>query len=219
MKSLFVSVKLTLTVLVKKVFLTISFAQSLKVYRFVLISFLSLALSSCAYKLSNQVDTLPGGVKSVFVPPFKNLTDEPDVEVEFTQSLRKEMLTSKVVRLEENSKEADAFIEGTIETVNIKSDESVVEAKNTKYLPYNTVLSTQIKVEVLVQVVLKKTSTQEVLWSSSFKQARNYTPPQVTLPVVNSVNNLYNLSARRQTFETLSKEMMQLAFDRMVDQF
>ena len=58
-----------------------------------------------------------------------------------------------------------------------------------------------------------------VLWASSFTQARNYTPPQLTLPTINSANSLYNLSVRRQTLSTLSKEMMQLAFDRLVDNF
>ncbi len=173
----------------------------------------------CAYKLSSQVDALPNQVKRVHMPVFNNKSTEPGVEVYFTESLKTEAIKSGLVQLSGTESESDAILTGVINEIEVTSDESVIEARDNAYLPNSTVLSTQTKVTVSVSVSLKKKNSSEILWSSDFKQSRYYTPPQVTLPVINTANNLYNLSARRQTLETLSKEMMQLAFDRLVDNF
>lgn len=179
----------------------------------------SILLSSCAYKLSNKVDTLPQNVKAIFIPVFKNKSSEPLVENLFTDSMRSEALRSGYAQVVNSESQADAVLNGTIQIVEVTADESVIEAKNTKYLPNNSVLSAQAKITVTVALELKKKGSSNVLWSASFAQSRNYTPPQLTLPTINSANSLYNMSVRRQTLQTLSKEMMQLAFDRMVDNF
>ncbi len=173
----------------------------------------------CAYKLSSQVDALPNNVRRVHMPVFNNKSTEPGVEVFFTESLKTEAIKSGLVHLSGTEAESDAILTGVVNDIEVTSDESVIEARDNAYLPNSTVLSTQTKVTVSVSVSLKKKNSSEILWSSDFKQSRYYTPPQVTLPVINTANNLYNLSARRQTLETLSKEMMQLAFDRLVDNF
>lgn len=185
----------------------------------VIVLALSCFLSSCAYKLSSKVDTLPQNVREIYTPQFKNVSTEPGLEVYFTNSLKRELLNSRSVRLVDNENESDAVLQGTVTSVEIVSEEGAIEAKDTQFLPKNTILSTVTRVTVTVKLKLQRKNSSEVLWSSDFKQSRNYTPPQLTLPVINSANNLYNLSARRQTLETLSEEMMQLAFDRMVDNF
>lgn len=176
-------------------------------------------LSSCAYKLSSKFDTLPGNVRLIYAPLFKNGSTEPGLEAYFSNSMKRELLNSRVVQLVDSENEADAVLYGTVLQVEIISEEGAIEAKDTKFLPKNTILSTTTKITVTVDMKLQRKNSSEILWSSQFKQSRNYTPPQLTLPVINSANNLYNLSARRQTLETLSEEMMQLAFDRLVDNF
>lgn len=176
-------------------------------------------LTSCAYKLSSKVDSLPGNVRLIYAPLFKNKSTEPGTEVYFTNSMKREFLNSKAVQLIDSESAADAVLYGTVSQVEIISQEGAIEAKDTKYLPKNTIISTTTKITVTVDMKLQRKNSSDILWSSQFKQSRNYTPPQVTLPVINSANNLYNLSARRQTLETLSEEMMQLAFDRLVDNF
>lgn len=176
-------------------------------------------LTSCAYKLSSTVDTLPGEVRKVHAPLFKNLSTEPGLETYFTNSIKREILKSQAVEMAPSDAQADAVLLGTVQKVEIISSEVVTEAKDTDFLPKNTILSATTKIEVTVDLQLKRKNSSEILWRGQFKQSRNYTPPQLTLPVINSANNLYNLSARRQTLETLSEEMMQLAFDRMVDNF
>jgi hypothetical protein len=176
-------------------------------------------LSSCAYKLSNKVDTLPKNVKSIFVPVFINTTAEAYVENAYTDSMRSEILRSGYAEVANSETMSDAVLIGTIQKVILAADESVIESKNTDYLPNKNVLSKSVKVTVGVNLVLKKKGSSEVLWTGNFEQSRSYTPPQLTLPTINSANSLYNLSVRGQTLATLSKEMMQLAFDRMVDNF
>jgi TolB-like protein len=174
---------------------------------------------SCAYKLSNAVDKLPGGVQAIVVPMFINESKEPNIEVFFTNAFKTEVLRFGRINLVNSESQAEAVVTGTIKSVKIVSDESVIESKNAKYLPYGTVLATQVKVTVVVSMKMTEIKTQKILWSGDYTQSKNYTPPQITLPVINSANNLYNLSERRQTLETLSKDMMQLALDRLVDNF
>ncbi len=177
--------------------------------------------SSCAYKLSNKIDTLPKNTKVLFIPVFKNSSSEPLVENFFTDSMRSETLRSGYAQVANSEQNADAVLIGTIQSVEImsSSDDSVIEAKKTDYLPNGTVLTYRTTITVTVDLKLKKKGSSDVLWTGSFTQAKSYKPPQLTLPTINSANNLYNLSASRQTLSTLSKEMMQLAFDRMVDNF
>lgn len=189
------------------------------VFKFVALLLCSMTTFSCAYKLSNAVDKLPGGVSTIAVPMFKNESKEPNIEVYFTNSFKGEVLRFGRINLLNSESQAEAVVTGVIKSVKIVSDESVIESKNATYLPYGTVLATQVKVTVVVAMKMTEIKTQKVLWSGDYEQSKNYTPPQITLPVINSANNLYNLSERRQTLETLSKDMMQLALDRLVDNF
>jgi len=176
-------------------------------------------LTGCAYQLSNKVDVLPGNSKVLYIPVFKNDSTESLVEVYYTDSLKNEVLRSGYAKLSNTESEADAVLIGRIQSVEVTTDELVVESVNTKYLPKDSVLSSKAKIKVQVELILKKKGSSEILWRGQYTEAKDYTPPQLTLPTINSANNLYNLSARKQTLITLSKEMMQLAFDRMVDNF
>lgn len=176
-------------------------------------------LCGCAYKLSTQLEKLPGNLQSVQIPLFINSSTEPGVEIFFTNSLKNETLKSRIVKLVDDESEAEGVLQGKIVNVDILVAESIIEAKNTKYLPKENVLSSAYTVTVTTELVLKKKGSSDVLWSGTFKQARNYSAPQITLPVINTANSLYNHSAKRQTLDAISKEMMQAAFDRMLENF
>ncbi|MEQ1723339.1 MAG: LptE family protein [Pseudobdellovibrio sp.] len=173
----------------------------------------------CAYKLSSESESLPGNVKSIQIPLFKNDSSEVGIETFFTNSLKSEALRSNFIQLKNEEKDAEAILQGRIVSIDVIADESVIEAKNTKYLPTETVIATQYKVIASVDLVLKKKGSSEILWSGGFKQETNYSAPQITLPVINTSNALYNQSAKRQTLDALSKDMMQAAFDRMLENF
>ena len=133
-----------------------------------------LVSSGCAYRLSSEYATLPGGVKNIQIPVFKNESPEVGVETFFTNSLKSEALRSRFVRLQNEESTSEAVLQGTIKSITVIADESVIEAKNTQYMPTETVLATQYKVTVNVDVVLKRRGSTEVLWSGSFRQESNY---------------------------------------------
>ncbi|MBC7742831.1 MAG: hypothetical protein H7061_11590 [Bdellovibrionaceae bacterium] len=183
------------------------------------IQFMLLSTSGCAYKLSSRSQLLPGNVKRIQIPLFKNKSVEPGVEVFFTNALKTEALKSSVVSIQDKENQSEGILQGTIQSIDVVAEESVIQAKDTKFLPSETVIATQYKVNATIELVLKRKGSTEILWSGIFKQGSNYTAPQITLPVINTANSLYNHSAKRQTLDALSKEMMQAAFDRMLENF
>ncbi len=190
-----------------------------RIFLIITASVIQIVFSGCAYKLSAAVDALPGNVRIIQIPLFVNDSGEVGAETIFTNSLKTEALKSKYVTLKNEEGDAQAILKGRITGINIVAVESVIEAKNTKYLPTETVIATQYTVSATVNLQLIRKGSSAVLWSGEFQQATNYSAPQITLPVINTANALYNHSAKRQTLDALSKEMMQAAFDRMVENF
>ena len=182
-------------------------------------SVIQFILCGCAYKLSAQSDSLPGNVKIVQIPLFRNDSGEVGAETIFTNSLKSEALKAKFVQLKNDEADAQAVLQGRILGISVVAVESVIEAKNTKYLPTETVIATQYTISANVSLTLTRKGSNAILWSGEFQQVTNYSAPQITLPVINTANALYNHSAKRQTLDALSKEMMQAAFDRMVENF
>jgi hypothetical protein len=176
-------------------------------------------LTGCAYKLGTKTGSLPGEVKSIEIPLFENASTEPGIETYFTNALKNETLKSRVVKLVNKESEAEGVLQGKIVSVDVLASESVIESTDAKYLPKDNVMNTSYTITVSADLVLKKKGSSVVLWSGNFKQALNYSAPQITLPVINTANNLYNQSAKRQTLDAISKEMMQAAFDRMLENF
>ncbi len=176
-------------------------------------------MSSCAYKLSTNLEALPGNVRRIQIPLFKNSTIEPGVEVFFTNSLKAEALRSRVAKIENDSGNAEAILQGTISSIEVVAGDSVIEPSTNQYLPGGTILATEYAVVISVDLTLKKRDSNVLLWSGNFKQSKNFTAGQITLPVINTSNSLYNHSAKRQTLDAISKELMQAAFDRMLENF
>lgn len=190
-----------------------------RIFFLITASVIQIVFSGCAYKLSASADSLPGNVRIIQIPLFINDSGEVGVETVFTNSLKTEALKSKYVTIKNDEKDAEAILRGRITGISVVAVESVIEAKNTKYLPTETVIATQYTVSATLSLQLTRKGSSAILWSGEFQQATNYSAPQITLPVINTSNALYNHSAKRQTLDALSKEMMQAAFDRMVENF
>jgi hypothetical protein len=177
--------------------------------------FLALCLGSCAYHMGSPDRSLPFHYKQVTIPIFRNLSMEPSIEVAFTNSLIKEFERSKIARIVDPA-QAEVVIDGQIQSVAYipggKKDSS-------SGLPMGAVLATTYDIQVVVTLTLKRQSDQSVLWTGQFTRGRSYNAPQVTLPGINTVNPLYNLSARRQNFDTLAADMMAEAHDRLTENF
>ncbi|PIS09997.1 MAG: hypothetical protein COT73_11760 [Bdellovibrio sp. CG10_big_fil_rev_8_21_14_0_10_47_8] len=167
-----------------------------------------LAASGCAYRLGSPDRSLPGGYRQVFVPVFKNKSMEPGIEVDFTNALIQEFERAKIARVTDQH-QAEIIALGVIEAVDYSSSGR----------PEEGVLATQYSVVIRVSVTLVRNTDKSVVWSGSFSGERTYVAPQVKASVINTVNPLYNLSARRQNIGVAAAKMMAEAHDRMTENF
>lgn len=145
------------------------------------------------------------------VPIFKNASQEPAIEVDFTNRLIQEFERSKVARVTERS-EAQIVLEGRIASV------TYTHGGPSPILD-GVILTNSYTINIIVNIQLIRASDRKILWTGDFKGERTYSPPFVTLPGVNSVNPLYNLSARRQNINIMAQTMMAEAHDRITENF
>jgi hypothetical protein len=173
-----------------------------------------LGLTGCSYHLGNPEKAVPGGYRQLAVPIFRNLTTEPGIEVPFTNALINEFARGRVARVVDPSR-AEAVVEGTITNLSyISSGDTTSQSK-----PKEVVLRTNYLILMTVKVTLKRLSDKKVLWTSNFSGQKTYTAPQVTLAGINTVNPIYNLSARRQNIDLMANDMMIEAHERLSENF
>ncbi len=178
-----------------------------------------LSLSACTYHLGVGERTIPGGAKAVAIPVFRNKTMEPNIEMGFTNALIEEFKRSRVTDLT-TKEEAEAIIEGEILEIRYVPGAKISAGDSSApFLPQGTVLTTEYRINVIVEIRVVRKKDSAVLWSSRFTGERNYVAPQVTLAGVNSVNPLYNLSARRQNIDLMANDMMIEAHSRITESF
>ena len=177
----------------------------------------TLFFAGCAYHLGVGTRTIPGGHQQVSVPIFKNKTQETGIEVAFTNSLIQEFQRSHIARIVDNAI-SEVSIDGSIDSVQYLPGAKRV-AGSSSYLPTGTVIASEYRILILVSVRVVRQSDGEVLWSGTFSGERTYAAPQVTLAGVNSMNPLYNLSARRQNIDVMANDIMVEAHDRITENF
>lgn len=177
-------------------------------------------LAGCAYRLGGAYRSLPGGYKQISIPIFKNHSQEVGVEVAFTQALLQEFYRSSVATVVDDPL-AEVRLEGDIKSIQYLPEAKLIgdTKTGTTYLPQGAVLASQYRVLVDVNMRLIRRSDGYRLWESNFPQERTYAAPQVTLTGLNTVNPLYNLSARRQILEVMAGDMMVEAHSRITENF
>lgn len=175
-------------------------------------------VSGCAYTLGRGSRTIPGGAKEISIPMFKNHSQETGIEVSFTQALLNEFLRSKVAKVVDDPRAEDR-IEGDIMTVTYVAESPIASDPKTNSLPTDTVIASQYRVVVDITLRVVRRSDNEKLWEGRFHDEDIYAAPRVTLTGVNTVNPLYNLSARRQKLDTLAGRMMVEAHNRITENF
>lgn len=181
--------------------------------------FFSLLLSGCAYQFGNVSRTLPGGYKYISIPVFKNQTQETGIEVGFTNALIQEFERSKVGKVTSQNL-ADAKLVGVIQTIQyLPGGKTAYGDSSAPNLPLGTVLAAQYTILVTARVSVVRLADNTEIWSGVFSGERTYAAPAVTIAGVNSVNPLYNLSARRQNIDSVANDMMAEAHDRITENF
>jgi hypothetical protein len=111
--------------------------------------------------------------------------------------------------------QSEVQVEGTITTVQYVP----ASPQTGGTLPVGAVLATQYAIRVTTNVKLVRISDHSILWAGDFTDERTYVAPQVTEQGLNTVNPLYNLSARRQNIDVMASDMMSEAHERMTENF
>jgi hypothetical protein len=172
-------------------------------------------MSSCAsYRWGNGDRTIPGGYKTVFIPMFKNYSLEPGIEVYYTDALRREFERSEIATVT-GSGESEVELRGEIKSLTYTAAIPLTGSNQ----PTGTVLAGTNDIHIEVKLSLIRRIDKKVLWEKGFVGLRTYSSPQVFAAGINSVDPLYNQSARRQNIQTLSQTMMAEAHDRISEGF
>ncbi len=175
-------------------------------------------LSSCAYRWGTTTRSLPGGYRQVSIPVFKNKTPEVGIEVPLTNALIQEFQKSSITQVINNDKSQVEII-GEVFSLKYDSGGGGEQPSTSNYLPQGTVLAKSYNTTLDVRIRMVRKSDQVELWSGNFRGERSYNAPFVTLSGVNSINPLYNLSARRQSIDAISLDLMAEAYDRISENF
>lgn len=168
----------------------------------------------CAYRMGSPDRSLPGGYKQMTVPIFKNFTQEPGIEVYFTNSLIQEFERSRIARITDPAK-SEVLVEGEILDVTYTPGGK----KEGSTLPTGAVLATLYTIKLRSKITLRRQADRSVLWEGNFETERDYSAPQVSAAGINTVNPLYNLAARRQNIQSLATELMSEAHSRITENF
>ncbi len=77
-------------------------------------------LPACGYHLAGVGGGLPPTLKTISIPPFRNLTSRAQVDVIFAAAIREEIVRRSKLSLIERSDEADAQLEGEVVACDIR---------------------------------------------------------------------------------------------------
>ncbi|MBI3017330.1 MAG: hypothetical protein HYY62_04980 [Deltaproteobacteria bacterium] len=165
-----------------------------------------LSLFGCGYHFATVKDSLPGGVKSVFIPTFQNRTKESGIENMFTSALRNEFIKSKAIQVLDRD-QAEGEIVGKVMVLSLEAtshQEKNLEERGTK------ILAREYSASVTVEVSLIRNKDQKVLWSRSLSDSRRYSSAE---------DLLVNETKQREAFDKIAVYMMEQVHDQMFEDF
>jgi len=160
---------------------------------------LSWAVWGCGYRLEGRETSLPPEIRTIAVPTMANRTLEAGIENIFTTALVREFNRDRRLRLV-RAKEADGILRGSIQDFSISS------------VTYDEAgLAIEYRVEVTVDVSLRRVDTDEVLWQTDpIRETETYR-------AVSDV--LTNEARKREAVEEIARELAETVHDRIVDRF
>ena len=182
-----------------------------------------IGLPTCGYRVVDRERGFVGGYRLVSVPVFKNRTEEPRLELIFSNALREEFHRAPSIRVGDASV-APVTVLGIVDRVRYAREATVRGAGDDTQgeipaLPENARLTTRYRIYITVNLTVVRNADGKTLWSGKFRNERGYLAPQIGTESINSANALYNQSARLQNAKLIAREMMAEAYNRMTENF
>ena len=119
--------------------------------------FCLLFFPACGYHVAGQATRITPDVKTIAVPPFKNLSSTFHIEQQLTAAVTREFLERTHYRILSNPTDADAVLRGTVKEVRARAITFDV----------NTGLATSLQVQVTAEVKLEDIHSHKLLFSNS----------------------------------------------------
>ncbi|MBE7413947.1 MAG: hypothetical protein HS130_01435 [Deltaproteobacteria bacterium] len=110
-----------------------------------------LVLSGCGYRLTGKAGDMPGGVESLSIPVFTNVTLKPDIESSVTAAFVNEFLTTVSI-----AEDAPFIMEGTVTSYNI-APVSFTRSD----------VAQEYRLTVVMDLRIQNRTTGEVVWQAS----------------------------------------------------
>ena len=120
-------------------------------------AFCLLLFPACGYHVAGQATRITPDVKTIAVPPFKNLSSTFRIEQQLTAAVTREFLERTHYRILSNPADADAVLRGTVKEVRARAITFDV----------NTGLATSLQVQVTAEVKLEDIHSHKLLFSNS----------------------------------------------------
>ena len=120
-------------------------------------SFCVLLFLACGYHVAGQATRITPDVKTIAVPPFKNLSTTFRIEQQVTSAVTRELLERTHYRIVPNPADADAVLRGTIKEVRARAITFDI----------NTGLATSLQVQVTADVKLEDVHSHKLLFANS----------------------------------------------------
>ena len=167
---------------------------------------------------------LPKGLKSIYVPIFKNDTQDVGPEVDFTSHLVEELKRSKVAKILGKTK-ADGLLEGRI--IRITRHQKTHESKRPGRvkdtglvnLPDGSFVATEYLLKVKIELRLRERKTQNIIWKQWFEDQALYSSARLALEGINTSAPNYTSSEDQRVLKELAGVMMEEAVGRLTENF
>ncbi len=174
-------------------------------------------LTACAYNVGMQTRALPQGYRAIEVPVFTNLTLETGAETSFTNAIIAELSRLPSVSVQEpGAGEVKLF--GQIKSISVLPSSEQSSAQN-PLVPFGATIATGYTVAIKLEVRLLRRTDNTLIWSTEVVQARSYTSAQMLATGLNTLNPLYNQSAKTRAVTLLAQDMASLVVDQMTETF
>jgi len=124
---------------------------------------LLLGVTACGYHPAGQGGSLPGGVKSIYIPLFANQTTEPLLENHLTSVVSEVFARNGQISQVESQPEGKAVLEGAITTYRTRA---LSYDKNDNIREYRSTM--------LIAVKLRQVSDGRLLWQGNLDWHADY---------------------------------------------
>lgn len=181
--------------------------------------------SSCAYTFQARGNPWKDqGIERVQIRTLQNNSLKPGAENVFTSALLKEFSRGARLRLASDSQDADAFLEGTIDSITngISSSTTVPQiAQNdpdAKQFFSDVTIATEYSTAAQITVRLVRKRDRAVVWTQSFAQNKLY-PGNNRFGLLGDTSMQINSSEQDLALYEIARNLANDAYDAVLEAF